>query len=1567
MKLATQPSANVTVTVARKSGNDQDTDLSVKTGASLTFTATNWDTDQTVTLEADEDDDHANGTAVFTHSASSGGYDNVTAELTATEGDNDTAGITLSTTTLEVSENGDASYKVKLATKPSASVTVTVARKSGNDQDTDLSVKTGGSLTFTTSNWNTDQTVTLEADEDDDHADGTAKFVHSAEDGGYDDVTAELTATEDDNDTAAITLSTTTLTVNEDGEATYKVKLATQPSDDVTVSVARKSGNDQDTDLSVKSGSSLTFTTSNWNSDQDVTLRAAGDNDHANGSAVFVHSASGGGYDNVDVELTATEADSDTQALVLTPTSLTVTEGSTGDYKVKLATQPSDDVSVSVARKSTGTQDQSFTVQTGSSLTFTTSNWNTDQAVTVAAAEDSDHANGTAVIVNSASGGGYDNVTAELTVTESDNDNAALVLPTAVVVPEGGETSYSVKLASQPSGDVTVGVARKTGSGHDTDLTVKTGASLTFTSSNWNSAQTVTIAAAEDDGDTADGTATFVHTAENGGYDNVTAEVRATENDNDGAPTGAAITLSTSKLTVLEGKTGNYTVKLGAAPHAEVTVTLTLAGDDNISVAPMTLTFGTNNWDTEQTVTVTAAEDEDTANGSATLTLAAAGGGYDGFTAKVTVTAADNDAAPAAPEVAAPDAPRIRSVVPGAGSLTLYWDYPDAATPLSGHEVGYICPGPNGRGWQELRTGSSRRATVKGLEDGVECELQVRGFNAGGDGPWSASVFATPNKPPRVERIVIVSQPAGGEWYLRSEETAIRVEFDEEIELGRERNGLWLALTVGEASRRAKLHDVEAKALTFRYRVAAGDRDEDGLSVEAGAIQGLGLVRDRLGMAADANGKTLPDQPGHKVDADPPRLTGLGIVSSPADPDGYRRGEGIELEARFDEAVVMDGGVTLPLSVGSAVRQAAVWGEPGEAVAFRYEVTSRDWDPDGVSLPPNALAGAAIRDPAGNPAVVEHMGLPDDPAHKVRGVEPPELGAALPDLTLVAGAAPAVVDLAAAFAGEVLYVAETSAPGVASVELEGSTLRVTPLREGVSEIRVAAWNLAGRVEQRFTVTVVTDPAEIEALEASLEGFGRALLGGVSQTIGRRLESGPGGTRISLMQQDGGQNVFASDPAGLAALSGARALFLDEDPYRGGGTAGPPALALFHPLRDQFEVSLLDPVDGEDVGEDEESGLGGGEFGRDGISLWGAGQVQSFVGGGTSSASYEGQMAGPFLGLDLKRGRFLVGAAMSMHVGQSEYTFSGETRGSGTLDLRLSSAYPYLGVRIGEGTEVWGIGGVGSGTVEAVRGRTGAKESADLRMRLGMGGFRTRLGSLGSLDLALRGDAGMARLETSAGTGAVSRLSASPSRARVGIQGSFGLDLGFGRMAPFAEVAGRHDGGEVVSGRGLEFAGGLRMEAGQRFRLEAQGRLLALHSADGYEERGMMLLAEFRPRPDGRGLSVQLAPRWGALAQGAETLWQDEFHLLSASGFNGGRETRTLVGYGFAPDFVPGVFTPFGEVSAGWANRAFRLGLRYALMETAERQFFIELSGDRPLSGDHGAAATRYNIFGTLRY
>ena len=105
-----------------------------------------------------------------------------------------------------------------------------------------------------------------------------------------------------------------------------------------------------------------------------------------------------------------------------------------------------------------------------------------------------------------------------MAVTVADNDRGIVFAPASLTVAEGdadGET-YTVKLATQPSEEVTVTVSGQSG----TDLTL-TGLSstntLTFTTANWDTAQTVTVKAGQDD-DGADDEVTLTHTAAGGNY-----------------------------------------------------------------------------------------------------------------------------------------------------------------------------------------------------------------------------------------------------------------------------------------------------------------------------------------------------------------------------------------------------------------------------------------------------------------------------------------------------------------------------------------------------------------------------------------------------------------------------------------------------------------------------------------------------------------------------------------------------------------------------------------------------------------------------------------------------------------------------------------------------------------------------------------------------------------------------------------------------------------------------------------------------------------------------------------
>ena len=91
-----------------------------------------------------------------------------------------------------------------------------------------------------------------------------------------------------------LTVTPTTLTVDEGGGGTYTVVLDTRPSATVTVTVGGTTG----TDVSV-GDTTLAFTTGNWSTAQTVTVSAAEDADAVNDTVTLTHTPTGGGYDGI--------------------------------------------------------------------------------------------------------------------------------------------------------------------------------------------------------------------------------------------------------------------------------------------------------------------------------------------------------------------------------------------------------------------------------------------------------------------------------------------------------------------------------------------------------------------------------------------------------------------------------------------------------------------------------------------------------------------------------------------------------------------------------------------------------------------------------------------------------------------------------------------------------------------------------------------------------------------------------------------------------------------------------------------------------------------------------------------------------------------------------------------------------------------------------------------------------------------------------------------------------------------------------------------------------------------
>ena len=604
VRLSTAPNANVTISLT-KTNDDIRLDKT-----SLTFTTSNFATEQEVSVSADEDADTANDSDTITLSASGGiTAPNVTKAVSVTDTTPPSGTIQVNPPgTLSVNEGGSETFRVRLSTAPNANVTISLT-KTNDDIRLDKT-----SLTFTTSNFATEQEVSVSADEDADTANDSDTITLSASGGiTAPNVTKAVSVTDTTPPSGTIQVNPPgTLSVNEGGSETFRVRLSTAPNANVTISLSKT--ND---DISLDK-TSLTFTTSNFATEQEVSVSADEDADTANDSDTITLSASGGiTAPNVTKAVSVTDTTPPSGTIQVNPPgTLSVNEGGSETFRVRLSTAPNANVTISLSK----TNDDISLDKT--SLTFTTSNFATEQEVSVSADEDADTANDSDTITLSASGGiTAPNVTKAVSVTDTTPPSGTIQVnpPGTLSVNEGGSETFRVRLSTAPNANVTISLSKT-----NDDITLdKT--SLTFSTSDWDDEQTVTVNA-DEDADTANDSDTITLSASGGiTAPNVTKAVTVTDNDGSSTPSGTIVLSDTTTLNIDEGGSGSFEVSLSAAPNANVRVSLTKTNSD-ITLSPSSLTFDTSNYGTGQRVTVNAAEDADTTNDSDTITLTASGG-----------------------------------------------------------------------------------------------------------------------------------------------------------------------------------------------------------------------------------------------------------------------------------------------------------------------------------------------------------------------------------------------------------------------------------------------------------------------------------------------------------------------------------------------------------------------------------------------------------------------------------------------------------------------------------------------------------------------------------------------------------------------------------------------------------------------------------------------------------------------------------------------------------------------------------------------------------------------------
>ncbi len=622
--LTSQPFPNETVTITTSGFS-----AAITVTATVTLTELNWNVPQVVTVTAVDnwlDDDTRTTTITNGVSSNQGtryGDGTVTASpVDVTINDDDTAGVTITPTSIVVEENQPAqTYSARLTSQPfpSERITITVGGYS-----TEITVSPA-TLTFDETNWNVPQNFSVSA-VDNFLDDDTRTTIIANGVGGSDPLTrygdgtvtaASVTVTIIDNETAGVVVAPTTVTVTENGPAqVYTVILTSQPFPGEIVTIT--TGGFDATWVAVTA--IVTFDATNWNIAQNVTVSAVDnflDDDTrttiiANGVSSNQATRYGDGTvtaASVDVTI----LDDDTAGVTVNPIAVTVTEnGAAQNYTLRLTSQPFPGEIVTITMSGWSTTDITVNPVT---RTFTAANWNVLQTVTITAVDNwLDDGTRTTTIANGVSSNqgtryGDGTVTAaSVTVMVNDDDVAGVTVnPTARTVNENGAAqTYTLRLTSQPFPGESVTINLSGWSAVDITVSPTT---VTFDENNWNVLQTITITPIDNFIDEGNRTTTIAHTVVGSdpstAYGSMTAAsvvVTVVDNDVAGAPgTPTAPTVTEA------GAATTYTVTLTSQPIPGEIVTLTLSGwvAVDVTVSPTPLIFDDTNWNIAQTVTVT--------------------------------------------------------------------------------------------------------------------------------------------------------------------------------------------------------------------------------------------------------------------------------------------------------------------------------------------------------------------------------------------------------------------------------------------------------------------------------------------------------------------------------------------------------------------------------------------------------------------------------------------------------------------------------------------------------------------------------------------------------------------------------------------------------------------------------------------------------------------------------------------------------------------------------------------------------------------------------------------------
>ena len=445
-------------------------------------------------------------------------------------------------------------------------------------------------------------------------------------------------------------------------------------------------------------------------------------------------------------------------------------------------------------------------------------------------------------------------------------------------------------------------------------------------------------------------------------------------------------------------------------------------------------------------------------------------------------------------------------------------------------------------------------------------------------------------------------------------------------------------------------------------------------------------------------------------------------------------------------------------------------------------------------------------------------------------------------------------------------------------------------------------------------------------QAWLARFGRAASDHTAQAIARRLEAGRRETQVTVAGRRldglvaglrsggmplgdfrlGGMPLGGRAPgnAGLgsaasgiltrAAGPGIRGLAAERQ-YSGGTDRRSVEEGGFRPALPDFgvripamEEALLGSSFYVEGGAEQDEG-GGRSW-----AVWGDVAATHFE-GDASGLALQGDVVTGTVGLDRQWRTLLVGLALSRSSGEGTYG-----TGAGTVTSTLTSAHPYVRVRLGERAQLWGATGWGRGGLELTPARGGGTEADLSNSMAALGGravLRRANPTASSFDIAMRSDL-LWTTTSSADTAALPEATGTASRGRLLLEsGARIYGLG-GVLRPQVEGGLRYDGGDAETGQGFEVGGGLGWARGA-LTLEVNGRMLVAHADESYEEWGYGGSLVYEPGNDNLGLQMRIGAAAGAMASSVQNLWgvENARGLVRPDGTVPEQRLDAEVGYG----------------------------------------------------------------------